>query len=100
MPILTVHFYFRGQGLLDVVVDRIRDTGKTWTNPLGTVIPKHELQRNWASKKGIPCTPPADDATALQLGAQELLKLLRPGVAKLNYVDEDELLDYPWPEAC
>lgn len=99
MSMITVHFTFRGPGKLDVVVDRIRDTGRTWTNPLGTVIKKMESQRGWAKRTDIPCPPPADDRTALYLAAQELQKLVQPKVGSLNYLDEDELLDYPWPQA-
>lgn len=99
MSIITVHFYVRGPGRLDVIVDRVRDTGKTWTNPLGTVIKKMESQRGWAKRKDIPFPAPADDRTALYLAAKELVKLVQPGVDKLNYVDEEELLDFPWPEA-
>jgi len=100
MSILTVHFHFRAPGRLDVTVDRIRWTGKTWTNPLGTVIKKMDSQRGWAKRQDIPLAMPADDRTALYLAAKELVQLVQPGVEKLNYLTEDELLDYPWPEAC
>jgi hypothetical protein len=42
---------------------------------------------------------PGDDRTALYLAAKELVKLVQPGGARLNYLDEDELLDFPWPAA-
>jgi hypothetical protein len=99
MSIITVHFHFRGPGRLDVSVDRVHDTGKTWTNPLGTVIKKMESQRGWARRKDIPMPTPGDDRTALYLAAKELVKLVQPGGARLNYLDEDELLDFPWPAA-
>jgi len=99
MSIITVHFFFRAPGKLDVVVDRIRDTGKTWTNPLGTVIKKMESQRGWAKRSDIPIPPAGDDRTALYLGAQELVKLVQARAGSLNYLDEEELLDYPWPQA-
>jgi hypothetical protein len=99
MSIITVHFTFRGPGFMDVSVDRTHFTGKTWTNKLGTVIKKLEVQRGWAKRQDIPCPPPGSDRTALYLAACELVRLSRPGAEQLNYLDEDELLDYPWPKA-
>jgi len=99
MAIITVHFYFREPGRLDVLVDRVRDTGKRWTNPLGTVIKQMDTQRGWAKRKDIPVQAAADDRAALRLAARELVKLVQEGDGKLCYLDEEELLDYPWPKA-
>jgi len=99
MSIITVHFYFRDRDRLDVIVDRIRDTGRRWTNPLGTVIKTMDTQRGWAKRKDISVQPGGNDREQLEVGAQVLLQLVREQRGKLNYVDEDELLDYPWPAA-
>jgi len=99
MSMITVHFFFRGPGRLDISVDRVHDTGRTWVNPLGTVIKKMQTQRGWAKRGDIPVPPPANDRTALYLAAAELHKLVQPRGAQLNYLEEDELLDFPWPAA-
>lgn len=99
MSIITVHFHFRDRGRLDVFVDRVRDTGKRWTNPLGTVIKTMDTQRGWAKRKGLSVAQTADDHEALALGARVLLELVEERRGKLNYLEEEELLDYPWPKA-
>jgi hypothetical protein len=99
MSIITVHFHFHGRDRLDVSIDRIHWRGKTWTNPLGTVIKTMESQRGWAKRKDLTVPPPASDREALEQGARVLLQLVEEKRGKLNYLDEEELLDFPWPAA-
>jgi len=99
MSIITVHFYFRDPDRLDVIVDRIRDTGRRWTNPLGTVVKIMDTQRGWAKRKDVSVAAASSDREQLEVGARVLLQLVQEQRGKLNYVDEDELLDYPWPKA-